>query len=85
VPALITQFLLSFNGCYNDYLGPLLYIGGDVKLYTVQIFIKGLSTTYAANDSLLMAGSIVGLLPTLILYLAGQKFFVEGIVMTGIK
>ncbi len=85
VPALITQLLLSFNGCYNDYLGPLLYVGDDPKTYTIQIFIQGLSTDRNSNEVRLMAGSIVGLIPTLILYLAGQKFFVEGIVMTGIK
>lgn len=85
VPALITQLLLGFNGCYNDYLGPLLYVGDDPKTYTIQIFIQGLSTARNLNEVRLMAGSIVGLIPTLILYLAGQKFFVEGIVMTGIK
>ncbi len=85
VPAIITQLLLGFNGCYNDYLGPLLYVGGDSSLYTVQLYVRGLSTSRNSNDSLLMAGGIIALLPTLILYLAGQKFFVEGIVMTGIK
>ena len=85
VPAIITQLLLSFNGCYNDYLGPLLYVGDDPKTYTIQIFIQGLSTDRNSNEVRLMAGSIIGLIPTLVLYLAGQKFFVEGIVMTGIK
>ena len=85
VPAIITQLLLSFNGCYNDYLGPLLYVGGDPKARTIQIFIQGLSADRNSNEVRLMAGSIIGLIPTLVLYLAGQKFFVEGIVMTGIK
>jgi multiple sugar transport system permease protein len=84
-PALITQLLLGFNGCYNDYLGPLLYLGGKPSLYTVQLYVCGLSTAYNKSYPLLMAGSILALLPVLILYIFGQKFFVQGIVMTGIK
>ena len=84
-PALITQLLLGFNGCYNDYLGPLLYLGGKPSLYTVQLYVYGLSTAYNKSFPLLMAGAILALLPVLILYMFGQKFFVEGVVMTGIK
>ena len=85
VPAIITQLLLAFNGCYNDYLGPLLYIGGKPSLYTMQLYVNGLSTSRNVSYPLLMSGALLALLPTLILYLSGQKFFVEGIVMTGIK
>ena len=84
-PAIITQLLLGFNACYNDYLAPLLYLGGNQKLYTMQLFVYGLSTSYNTSYPLLMAGGILALLPTLILYIFGQKFFVEGIVMTGLK
>ncbi len=85
MPAIITQLLLGFNGMYNDYLGPLLYLGGQPDLYTVQLFVKGLSSKLNPCYPLIMAGGIVALVPTLILYLSGQKYFVEGIVMTGIK
>ncbi len=84
-PAVITQLLLGFNGMYNDYLGPLLYLGGQPDLYTVQLFVNGLSSKLNPCYPLSMAGGVVALLPTMILYLAGQKYFVEGIVMTGIK
>lgn len=84
-PAIITQLLLGFNGAYNDYLVPLLYVGGSPKYYTVQLFVYGLSTNLNKSYPLLMAGGLVAILPVLIVYLAGQKYFVEGIVMTGIK
>lgn len=84
-PAIITQLLLGFNGMYNDYLGPLLYLGGQPDLYTVQLFVNGLSSKLNPCYPLIMAGGVIALLPTLILYLSGQKYFVEGIVMTGIK
>ncbi len=85
MPAIITQLLLGFNGMYNDYLGPLLYLGGQPDLYTVQLFVNGLSSKLNPVYPLIMAGGVVALIPTLVLYLAGQKYFVEGIVMTGIK
>lgn len=85
IPAIITQLLLGFNGLYNDYLGPLLYLGGKPNLYTMQLYVYGLSTSYNTSYPLLMAGGLLALLPTFILYLFGQKFFVEGITMTGIK
>ena len=85
VPAIITQLLLGFNGAYNDYLGPLLYIGGKPSLFTMQLYVNGLSTSRNVSYPLLMSGALLALLPTLVLYLSGQKFFMEGIVMTGIK
>lgn len=85
VPAIITQLLLGFNGIYNDYLGPLLYLGGQPKYYTMQLFVYGLSTNLNKSYPLLMAGGMLALLPTLIIYIAGQKYFVEGIVMGGLK
>ncbi|MCR5491663.1 MAG: carbohydrate ABC transporter permease [Bacilli bacterium] len=84
-PAVITQVILSFNGCYNDYMGPLLYVNSEPSMRTVQLLI---ASTQSANGSpypLMMAASIIGLLPTLLLYLACQKYFVEGIAMTGMK
>ncbi|MCR4561840.1 MAG: carbohydrate ABC transporter permease [Bacilli bacterium] len=84
-PAIITQIILSFNGCYNDYMGPLLYVNGEPSMRTMQLLIV---STQASNNSpypLMMAASIVGLIPTLILYLACQKYFTEGIAMTGMK
>lgn len=85
MPAVITQLLLGFNGAYNDYLVPLLYTAGKPEYYTMQLFVYGLSTSLNKSYPLLMTGGLLALLPTLILYLAGQKFFVEGIVMSGIK
>lgn len=85
MPAIITQLLLGFNGAYNDYLVPLLYVGGNPDMYTIQLFVRGLSTNLNKSYPLLMAGGLLALLPSLIIYLSGQKYFVEGIVMTGIK
>lgn len=51
----------------------------------MQLFVKGLSPAKNPSYPLIMAGGLLALIPTLIIYLSGQKFFVEGITMTGIK
>ncbi|MDY5440979.1 MAG: carbohydrate ABC transporter permease [Candidatus Enteromonas sp.] len=85
VPALLTQFILGFNGAYNDYLTPLLYVGMKPELWTIQLLVKSLSTAHNLRYPLLMAGAMVALVPTLILFICCQKFFTEGIAMSGIK
>ena len=84
-PVLITQIILSFNGAYNDYLGPLLYVGNVDAYKTLQLVLSSISTAHSKPYTLMMAGAVVALIPTFILYLAAQKSFIEGIVMTGIK
>ena len=85
IPAFITQIILSFNGCYNDYLGPLLYLGASPKLWTVQLVVQSVQTNLQSPYTLMMAASVVALVPTLVLYVCCQKYFVEGIAMTGLK
>ena len=85
LPALITQLILSFNGAYNDYMTPLLYIGTNPKLYTIQLLVNSLSTAQNTQHTLLMAGAMASLLPTLLLYVLCQKFFIQGVATTGIK
>ena len=85
MPVLITQIILSFNGIYNDYLNPLLYVGTVTELRTLQLVLKSIPTIGNTPYPLMMAGAIVALIPTFILYCAAQKFFTEGIVLTGIK
>ena len=83
-PVLITQIILAVNGAYNDYLGPLLYVGTVPKQHTLQLMLATLQTSQSSPYTLMMAGAMVALLPTFILYIFAQRYFVEGIVMTGI-
>ena len=84
MPALIAQFLLSFVGTYNAYLSPLIYLQSPDN-YTLQIALKFFEGTYNKDWSVVMAGSAISLAPTLILFLFGQKYFIDGIATTGIK
>ena len=88
MPALISQFILLFIGSYNDYLGPLMYLQTRDK-YTLQIMLasfQGMSATAGGrNVPNIMAGSVLSMLPLLIIYVFTQKFFISGIAVSGLK
>ena len=84
VPALIAQGVLGFVGGYNDYLAPLLYLTTP-PLQTLQIALQTFVTMYNADWPAIMAGVIVALLPTIIIYLIAQRYFIEGIASSGLK
>ncbi len=81
-PALATVALFSFDGAWNDYVGPLLYLKDD-QLYTLQVGLQFFRTSYNVQWQLLMAASILVLLPVIVLFYAFQKYFVEGASITG--
>lgn len=84
VPALLAQGLLGFIGGYNDYFAPLIYLQSS-ELYTLQIALRIFSSVYATKPSIVMAGTVVALVPTLIIYFIAQDYFIEGIAASGIK
>lgn len=83
-PALSTLTIFTFVGTWNDFLGPMLYLTKD-DLKTIQIGLRMFITQYSAEYGLIMAASVVILIPVLIVFLSLQKYFVEGIASTGIK
>ena len=85
VPALIPQIVLSFTGAYNDYMGPLLYVGTVKQFWTIQLAMANLQSSYNSSYTLMMAGSMIALIPTLIIFIFSQRFLVDGITITGLK
>ncbi len=85
VPALLAQGLLGFIGGYNDYLGPLLYLQGNPTRDTIQIVLNKFATNAARDRNAIMAGTIIVLLPMLVIYFIVQDFFLEGIAASAIK
>ena len=83
-PALIAQGVLGFVGGYNDYFGPLLYLT-QPPLQTLQIALTTFVSLYNAQWHAIMAGTVVALLPTVIIYIVAQKYFIEGIASSGLK
>ncbi len=85
-PALSTLTIFTFVATWNDYLGPLIYLAPNKLNWTIQLGIKNTFIgQYSTEYGLLMAASVVSLIPVLIVFLILQKYFVEGIANTGIK
>jgi multiple sugar transport system permease protein len=84
LPAISTLTIFTFVTTWNDFLGPLIYLT-KTEVKTIQIGIRMFITQYTQEFGLIMAASVVSLIPVLILFLALQRFFVEGIASTGLK
>lgn len=83
-PALATLTIFTAVFVWNDFMGPLIYLDSQT-LKTIQLGLRMFIQQYSANYALIMAASLVSLIPVTILFLAFQRFFVEGIASTGIK
>jgi multiple sugar transport system permease protein len=84
-PALITVLVFSLINNWNDFMTQLIYLNSE-KLYTIAIGLQFFSSKYGPQQiNLLMAVSLLTLLPLLFLFFVAQKYFVQGIATTGIK
>lgn len=79
-----TLVIFSFVTIWNDYMGPMIYFNSE-KYKTIQLGIKMFIGQYSTEYGLVMAVSVMALLPVLIIFLIGQKQFVQGIASSGIK
>lgn len=83
-PALATVGIFAFIYTWRDFMGPLLYLNSPEN-QTLELGLNTYRSLNAEQWELLMAGSVLVMIPLLILFLAGQRYFVKGIVMSGIK
>jgi len=84
VPALVALGIFIFLYNWNLFLTPLIYLNSQDK-FTVPMILTSFQADYGANWALLMAASTVALVPVLVVYLIGQRYFIEGIALTGLK
>ena len=83
-PALSTLVIFTFVSTWDDFLGPMIYLT-KTELKTIQIGLRMFITQYSAEYGLIMAGSVIALIPVLIVFLALQKYFVQGVASAGLK
>lgn len=79
-----TLVIFTFVTTWNDFLGPLIYLT-DTKLKTIQLGLRMFITQYSSDYNLIMAASVVSLIPVLIVFLSLQKYFVQGVATSGLK
>lgn len=85
MPAFWAQFVLAFVTGYNEYLGPMLYLK-DASLLTLQLALQQFSSSRSAvSPGSVMAAVVVALIPTVALFIGAQKYFISGIVTSGVK
>ena len=83
-PALTTVAIFAFTRSWNDFLGPLVFLGND-KLYTLSLAASMLKSKLDPNWSMLLTLGVVMVCPVLVLFFILQKYFIQGITMSGIK
>ncbi|MEE0800633.1 MAG: carbohydrate ABC transporter permease [Gemmiger sp.] len=83
-PALSTLTIFTFVSTWNDFLGPLIYLT-KTELKTIQIGLRMFISQYSAEYGLIMAASVIALIPVLIVFLSLQKYFVQGVASAGLK
>lgn len=86
-PVLATVAIFAFQSTWDDFLGPLIYMGGDPDLRTLAVGLYQLKNTPGGDNLMpyLMAMSILTMLPVILIFALGQRFLVRGVTMTGLK
>lgn len=82
--AIATLVIFTFVGTWNDYMGPMIYLTRD-SVKTVQVGLRRFIQENTSQYHLIMAASMVSLIPVSIVFLALQKYFIEGIATSGLK
>jgi multiple sugar transport system permease protein len=83
-PILVTLAVFVFMGTWNDFMWPLIELTDD-RLYTLPVALANLSGEHAQDTEMMMAGSVLTVLPVLVLFMALQRYYIEGIMMGGVK
>jgi multiple sugar transport system permease protein len=84
VPAIASLALLTFVATWNDYMGPFIYLT-DNDLWTIQLGLRSFIGQYDAEYAMIMTGSVMSVLPILVVFLFGQRYFIQGIATSGLK
>ena len=86
-PALATVAVFTFINSWNDFIGPLLYLSRDPTKYTVALGLALFRQAFIGRTrwDLVMAGSTLMILPVILVFFMAQRFFIQGIAVSGIK
>ena len=83
-PVLATLAIFSFLGSWNDFMWPLIVLTDD-SLHTLPVALAGLSREHVQDNELMMAGSVVTVLPVLLVFLVLQRHYMAGLMAGGVK
>ena len=84
-PAIAAVALFSFLYAWNDFFGPLLYTSENQNAWTVSVALSNLRGQHHVQWNLTMAATVLFMLPVIAIFFAAQKYFVQGVTLTGVK
>ncbi|MBA3512486.1 carbohydrate ABC transporter permease [Sphingomonas sp.] len=84
MPILVTLALFTFLGVWNDFMWPLIILTDQDK-YTLPVALAALSREHVQDNELMMAGSVLTVLPVLLLFLALQRYYMQGLLAGSVK
>jgi multiple sugar transport system permease protein len=83
-PVLVTLAVFTFLATWNDFMWPLIVLT-DAEVQTLPVALANLSREYVQDNELMMAGSVLTVLPVLVLFFALQRYYIEGVLMGSVK
>jgi multiple sugar transport system permease protein len=83
-PIIVTLAIFSFLAAWNDFMWPLIVLTGQ-EHYTLPIGLASLAREHAQDSELMMAGSVVTVLPVLLLFLSLQRYYLQGLLLGSVK
>jgi multiple sugar transport system permease protein len=83
-PILVTLGIFTFLGTWNDFMWPLIVLT-DKDLYTLPVALASLSREHVQDNELMMAGSVLTILPVLLLFLGLQRYYIQGLLVGSVK
>ena len=83
-PILVTLAIFSFLGSWNDFMWPLIVLS-DQHLHTLPVALASLSREHVQDSELMMAGSVVTVVPVLVLFLFLQRYYIQGLLAGAVK
>lgn len=83
-PILVTLGIFTFMGTWNDFLWPLIVMTDD-SMYTLPVALANLSGEHVQDTELMMAGSVLTVLPVILVFMVVQRYYIQGIMMGSVK
>ena len=81
-PGLAAVAIFMFNSSWNDFLGPLIYLQSS-ELYTISLGLRSFQHQFYTSWNLLMAASLIAMIPVLLIFFFAHKYIIQGWVVTG--
>jgi multiple sugar transport system permease protein len=83
-PIIVTLAVFTSLGAWNDFMWPLIVLG-DSDLYTLPVALASLSREHVQDNELMMAGSVLTIVPVLLVFLVLQRYYIQGLMLGSVK